>query len=67
MVPRFVENSCTPVISVKYFVSYSDHFYFLISKKEMCVYQHFFVEHDQQIVDLTTDVVPNALEIFTKY
>jgi len=67
VVPRFVENLCTPVISMKYFVYYSDHFYCLISKKEMCIYQHLFVEHYQRILDLTTDIAPNALEIFTKY
>jgi len=67
VVPRFVENLCTPVISVKYLVYYSDHFYCPISKKGMCLNQHIFVEHDQQILDLTTDLAPNALGIFTRY
>lgn len=53
---------------MKYFVYYSDdNFHCLISKKEMYIFKHTFVEHDQQILDLTTDLSPNALEIFTKY
>jgi hypothetical protein len=31
-----------------------DRFYCLISKKEMYTYKHVFVEHEQQIIDLTT-------------